>query len=168
MASALMAPEKRHLSDAEQNGYSHYETWLAHYTLWNWSDTVSDEFPEGGTKSDWTQETHDLYQEWQEYGDDNDSLQEWIADSIRDSALSVEVRTGWYQVGVDDGEPEEFRIVFSTGGPHMELRGKLAALGNFSYMQLLVMQWGEPLHEIAQGINVEVLEFVAGQFYFDC
>ena len=78
MASALMAPEKRHLSDAEQNGYSHYETWLAHYTLWNWSDTVSDEYPEGGTKSDWTQEAHDLYKEWQEYGDDNDSLQEWI------------------------------------------------------------------------------------------
>ena len=63
--------------------------------------------------------------------------------------------------------PKNFGSSFLPAA-HMEMRGKLVACDNFSYLQLMVMQWGEPLHEIAQGINVEVLEFVAGQFYFDC
>lgn len=48
-------------------------------------------------------------------------------DRIREDALSVEVRSGWYsphRYG-DDDEPAEFRIVLCTGGPHVEIRGGL-------------------------------------------
>ena len=41
-----------------------------------------------------------------------------------ENALSVEVRSGWSEVGAV-GAPEEFRIVLCTGGPHVEIRGEL-------------------------------------------
>ena len=166
MTTLTVAPAKHQLTDAEQNGYSHYETWASLYALDCWFDTVSTDQPDGGSKEDWTQESHDLYQEWQEYGDDDTDLREWIEDYIRDSVLSVECRTGWYQVG-DNGDPEEFRLVFSTGGPHMEMRGKLDTDMEPCKCQVMVMSWGDPLHEIAQHIDSGILEFVASCFYFE-
>lgn len=44
---------------------------------------------------------------------------------IQEDALSVEVRSGWSEVG-DDMTAEEFRIVLCTGGPHVEIRGELS------------------------------------------
>ena len=46
-------------------------------------------------------------------------------DAIYETPLSVEVRSGWHAVGDDAGEPEEFRIVLRTGGPHVELTGDI-------------------------------------------
>ena len=46
-------------------------------------------------------------------------------DAIYEIPLSAEVRSGWHSVGEDAGEPEEFRIVLCTGGPHVELTGDI-------------------------------------------
>ena len=43
---------------------------------------------------------------------------------ITDDALSVEVRSGWAN-SCAEFEPEEFRIVLCTGGPHVEIVGDL-------------------------------------------
>ena len=51
--------------------------------------------------------------------------QEEARDAIYETPLSVEVRSGWHSVGEDAGEPEEFRIVLCTGGPHIELTGDI-------------------------------------------
>ena len=51
--------------------------------------------------------------------------QDAARDAIHETPLSVEVRSGWHSVGEDAGEPEEFRIVLCTGGPHVELTGDI-------------------------------------------
>ena len=51
--------------------------------------------------------------------------QEEARDAIYETPLSVEVRSGWHAVGEDAGEPEEFRVVLCTGGPHVELTGDI-------------------------------------------
>ena len=47
---------------------------------------------------------------------------------IHETPLSIEVRSGWHSVGEDAGEPEEFRIVLCTGGPHVELTGDIGGM----------------------------------------
>ena len=163
---SVLLPERPAFSDAERNGYAHYSTWEAYYLLDCWIDSTSADNPEGD-KSKWNQECHDLFKELHELEYNDEDSREWIQENICNSALSVEVRTGWYQVGEDDGGPDEFRIVFSTNGPHFEMRGKLDKYNEPCQVEVYVMQWGEPLHEIARGISSEVLNFVASLFHFE-
>lgn len=59
-------------------------------------------------------------------------------DAIYETPLSVEVRSGWHAVGEDAGEPEEFRIVLCTGGPHVELTGDIGGT-----VRVVFRDWGE-------------------------
>ena len=59
-------------------------------------------------------------------------------DAICETPLSVEVRSGWHAVGEDAGEPEEFRIVLCTGGPHVELTGEIGGS-----VRVVFRDWGE-------------------------
>ena len=58
---------------------------------------------------------------------------------ITDDALSVEVRSGWASTK-EDFEPEEFRIVLCTGGPHVEIVGDLDR-GAPSRPRILYRDW---------------------------
>lgn len=60
---------------------------------------------------------------------------------ILKDALSVEVRTGWHTPG-ESGEPDEFRVVLCTGGPHVEFVGDLDR-GEPSRVRCLFRDWGE-------------------------
>ena len=64
--------------------------------------------------------------------------QEEARDAIYETPLSVEVRSGWHSVGEDAGEPEEFRIVLCTGGPHVELTGDIGGS-----VRVVFRDWGE-------------------------
>ena len=64
--------------------------------------------------------------------------QDEARDAIHATPLSVEVRSGWRSVGEDAGEPEEFRIVLCTGGPHVELVG---VIGDTA--RVVFRDWGE-------------------------
>ena len=59
-------------------------------------------------------------------------------DAIYETPLSVEVRSGWHAVGDDAGDPEEFRIVLCTGGPHVELTGDIGGT-----VRVVFKEWGE-------------------------
>ena len=59
-------------------------------------------------------------------------------DAICETPLCVEVRSGWHAVGDDAGEPEEFRIVLCTGGPHVELTGDIGGP-----TRVVFRDWGE-------------------------
>ena len=59
-------------------------------------------------------------------------------DAISETPLSAEVRSGWHSVGEDAGEPEEFRIVLCTGGPHVELTGDIGGS-----VRVVFKDWGE-------------------------
>lgn len=68
----------------------------------------------------------DEYEEWKELkeaaGDCDDY--EDAERRIHEDALSVEIRSGWHSLG-EEMEPEEFRILLCTGGPHVEMIGEL-------------------------------------------
>lgn len=88
---------------------------------------------------------------------------------IQESALSCEVRSGWHSVG-QPSEPEQFRIVFSTGGPHLEMVGDLDGYGEAGSVELVAKDWGENtvVYEDSEGntLDSDVLEWVANCFYW--
>lgn len=54
--------------------------------------------------------------------DDEDAVREYA----QEQALSVEIRCAeWHTPGDEYGTADDFRIVLCTGGPHVEIRGKL-------------------------------------------
>lgn len=65
------------------------------------------------------EEYQELKQAAGEFENSDDARQ-----AIEESALSVEVRSGWYTPG-GDSTPEEFCILLSTGGPACRIRGEL-------------------------------------------
>lgn len=76
-----------------------------------------------------------------------DSVTYTDADEIRDlaaeSALSVEVRSGWHSPG-SDYELDEFRIVLSTGGPATQIIGKLDGYQQPADADFQVQDWFKP------------------------
>lgn len=75
---------------------------------------------------------NDMLENWSiaSHPDTTDEKREQCEEAMRESALSVEVRSPWY--GIDQIEippPSEFRIVLSMGGPALQLRGELDAYG---------------------------------------
>ena len=120
----MNAKTERKLSHAERNAEGHAETILALYRAHLALEA-------GADKAD---------VEGDEYTD---------ADAVREraieSALSVEVRSGWYSPGEED-KPQEYNILLTTGGPALRIFGELTEFGEAdadnSAMQ--VQDWGTP------------------------
>ncbi|GCE65726.1 hypothetical protein OMCYN_01672 [cyanobiont of Ornithocercus magnificus] len=55
-----------------------------------------------------------------------DDVAEAIEEAMRESVLSVEVRSGWYSPGWAQAEPVEFRLMLSSGGPALRITGDLS------------------------------------------
>lgn len=59
-------------------------------------------------------------------------------------ALSVEVRGGWYAPGAPtEADPEEFRILLSTGGPASQITGEIGQHGPENSI-VSVQDWFKP------------------------
>lgn len=86
-----------------------------------------------GLVFEWSDELAELEKQAGEYADQDEAR-----DAIYATPLSVEVRSGWRAVGDDAGEPEEFRIVLCTGGPHVELTGDIGGT-----VRVVFQDWGE-------------------------
>ena len=105
--------------------------------------------------------------------DDEDAeAPEDIEQEARESALSVEVRTGWRSPGHTDAEPEEFCITLSTGGPALAIFGELGAHGEPIGARLEFQNWGTrwtyytDAREL-DGVSLpEALDWFAGLFWF--
>lgn len=65
--------------------------------------------------------------------------------AIRENALSVEVRSGWYDPNGHDqtlqDKPFEYRILLCTGGPAVQIRGELSQHGEPITAHLEVQDW---------------------------
>lgn len=75
---------------------------------------------------------------------------EHIEQRIQECPLSVQVRGGWYSPGQAHdriGEPEEFEILLSTGGPALRIRGELDEHCEPSRAWLEFQDWGTPWTE---------------------
>lgn len=94
-------------------------------------------------------------------------------DAITDAALSVEVRSGWYNRCDANPEPVEYQILLSTGGPAVRITGRLGAHDEPETADLEYQDWGTPWtrYHPAHGEplfdthSADVLTF-AQQFYF--
>lgn len=86
-----------------------------------------------GLAFEWSEELAELEEQAGEYAGRDE-----VCDAIHETPLSVEVRSGWHAVGEDAGEPEEFRIVLCTGGPHVELTGDTGRS-----VRVVFSDWGE-------------------------
>lgn len=91
-----------------------------------------------------------------------------IRQEIEQSALSVQVRSGWYSPGDSEGvSPEEFEILLSTGGPALRIIGDLDGYGQPSNPRLQWQDWGTPWtdHDTTSEED-EALEAFCGCYYF--
>ena len=80
-------------------------------------------------------------QQLQESNDYNQ--QDELRESILNSALSVEFRSGWYSSpeSITDLRPEEFKILLSWGGPALRIIGELDDYGPVN-PKLQYQDWG--------------------------
>lgn len=81
---------------------------------------------------------------------------------IQEDALSVEVRTGWHTPG-ENGKPDEYMILLSTGGPASRIVGDLNEWGGPTTARLEVQDWFKPWTFVSD--SDEVLAY-ADCFYF--
>ena len=79
----------------------------------------------------------------------NFDVREEVEQEIHEMPLSVEVRSDWYTPGECLGQtsPVEFRILLSTGGPAIQLRGTLSEHGEPEKAWLEVQDWFTPWTE---------------------
>ena len=72
--------------------------------------------------------------------EDEEKLEE-IRESVLNSALSVEFRSGWYSSPEDETKAEEFKILLTWGGPALRIIGEIEE--NFAVNPKLQFQdWG--------------------------
>jgi hypothetical protein len=66
--------------------------------------------------------------------------------AIHEDHLSVEVRSDWYLPTAYEeiGKPAEYRILFCTGGPAVQIRGRLSEHGEPETAHLEVQDWFTP------------------------
>jgi len=66
-----------------------------------------------------------------------------VRERIQESALSVQVRSGWYTPG-ETPTAEEFCILLTTGGPALRIIGELDDYGQPDNARLEYQDWGTP------------------------
>ena len=94
------------------------------------------------------------------------SDREAVEQRIHESPLEVSIRSGWYTPG-DEHEPEEFRILLSTGGPALQIRGELNEYKEPSRAWLEYQDWGTPWTEYhGEGCSQDDLLTFSRCFYF--
>jgi len=93
--------------------------------------------------------------------------------AIEEDALSVEIRSDWYNPGsIDKPEPAEFRILLCTGGPAVQIIGDLDEHGQPENPRLQCQDWFIPWQDVPRpdGVDYETWERVlltyCQQFYF--
>lgn len=97
-------------------------------------------------------------------GTNKNEVLEAIEEEMRESILSLEVRSDWHSPGNYDG-PEQFNLLLSTGGPALRLIGDLDQHCTPRRCWLEHQNWFTPWTEYHGG-TAESLEWFAGLFYY--
>jgi hypothetical protein len=92
---------------------------------------------------------------------------EEIEDMMRESALEVSVRSDWHNPG-ETGEPTEYKVLLSTGGPALRIAGPLGLYGQPMEPNMQWQDWGTPwtTYTLGHEDEQESLEWFANLFYF--
>jgi hypothetical protein len=91
-----------------------------------------------------------------------------IEAEIRESALSVVVRSAWHAPGSEIVEPVEYQILLTTGGPALRIVGDLNRYKEPANARFEMQDWGVPWREVPDLTDEdhEILLDFASQFYF--
>jgi len=102
-------------------------------------------------------------------GDDmeNEDRPGSIQEKIQEMPLSVSVRSGWQQPGVNDELPEEYELLMGTGGPAVRIYGRLDQYGRPRSAELQGQNWFTPWERTTVDQDEEVLLQFAENFYYD-
>lgn len=87
-----------------------------------------------------------------------------VRERIQEAPLSVEVRSDWCAPG-DTMEAGEFRILLTTGGPALQIRGELDQHKEPCRAWLEYQDWGTPWTQFFD-VEQDTLLTFAQQFYF--
>lgn len=101
-------------------------------------------------------------------GTNYDHVAEGIEEAMRVTALSVEIRSGWREPGDGDSmDPDEFRILLTTGGPALRIMGELNH-GDVWRCWLERQDWGTPWvqHFNRSAERATALRWFASLFYY--
>jgi len=87
-----------------------------------------------------------------------------LLDRMQELPLSVEVRSGWHSPGAA-GEPLEFRIVLTCGGPGCEVIGEIDGHGEAAAPRIYASEMGAGHFEVTPaGEECEALEWFCSLF----
>jgi hypothetical protein len=159
---------KMNANNETNHAYQNTEAWAQSITKmvsalaldWDRLEELKDMDPADMDARDW-EEWHELQEASGDCMNRDDA-----EERIRESALSVEVRTGWNSPG-EEMTPEEFRIVLTTGGPGLQIRGELDGHGKPCRAWLEYQDWGTPWTEYhGEYANQAALLAFAGMFQF--
>lgn len=93
---------------------------------------------------------------------DDEEVSEEARQEASESALSVQVRSGWYTPGEPlDASPEEYEVLLTTGGPALRITGDLN--GSPSNARLQWQDWFQPWtdYDLTDAELADVLAFVS-------
>ena len=145
------------LTSAEANARAHAEEIAAAHEAW----TFCREEGEGRHLS--TEAKACL--KYHEYdGTNHDEVADAIEESCQESALAVDVRSGWGPAS-EQLEPGEFQILLSTGGPALRIIGDLDN-DSPTDARLEHQDWGTPWTQWRRGVDIEALEWFCSLFCF--
>lgn len=107
-------------------------------------DKIAEAMKQGQAQFDSIKEMVEALQSAEE--GDNDAEREEARQTIEEDALSVQVRSGWYNVGAADAdkEPVEYEILLCTGGPACRIIGKLGEHNEPETAEIEVQDWFTP------------------------
>ena len=120
----------------------------------------------------------ELYRNYKQAESDEDYTREdEIREQAQDEALSVEFRSGWTS-NLENMDPEEFKILLSTGGPACQIVGKID-YGSCEPIDIEIQyqDWGTPWEPLQLNCtyadrspnitsDYEALEWFCNCFYF--
>lgn len=99
-------------------------------------------------------------------GTDDTEAEDNALQRIQESPLSVEVRNGW-RVPYSESEPEEYKILLTTGGPALRITGELGDSNEPITAALEYQDWGTPWTElVVEPADYETLMAFVRCFYF--
>lgn len=132
----MTTKEREQLTHAEQNA----EAWVDSIAAAHEAYGFCAEEGEGRLLS---REAKAILKEHGYDGTNHDTVAEWIEDAMREAPLSVEVRSGWHCPGEGASmEPDEYRILLSTGGPALRITGSLNSWCEPADAELQHQDWG--------------------------
>lgn len=143
--------EREALTDTlKENEREQFNVDAAKFDLQQWDEQYGDEFSE-------LTQAATVEGELQDNPDD-------VRERIQESALSVQVRSGWTDPGADM-QAEEFEILLTTGGPALRIRGELGEHQEPDRAWLEYQDWGTPWTQYFKVEQSTLLSF-ARCFYF--